>query len=75
MAWTGRPGSPMMAPVHPEESPMSAPQQPPPPGHPYPGGEDNPGYRWAFTAWVVLFLGVICLGLANYLGTYIKYSW
>ena len=49
----------------------------PPPGSTpsYPGGEDNPAYRWAFTLWIVLFLTVICLGLLNYLGTYFKSKW
>ena len=28
-----------------------------------------------FTAWLVLFLGVICLGLLNYLGVYVKSRW
>jgi hypothetical protein len=39
----------------------------------YPGGETAPSYRAAFTLWVVLFLGVICLGLLNYLGLFLKY--
>lgn len=34
---------------------------------PFPRGENDPAYRWAFVAWMVLFLGVICLGLANFL--------
>jgi hypothetical protein len=56
---------------------MSAPQPPTPPEpvHQFPGGEDAPGYRWAFTTWLVLFLGVICLGLLNYLGVYVKSRW
>ena len=56
---------------------MSAPQPPEEPiyVHPYPGGETAPGYRWAFTAWVILFLLVICLGLVNYLATMLKHKW
>ena len=34
---------------------------------PFPRGENDPAYRWAFVAWMVLFLGVVCLGLANFL--------
>jgi hypothetical protein len=34
----------------------------------YPGGEDAPGYRLAFQAWMLLFLGTICVGLLIYLG-------
>jgi hypothetical protein len=54
---------------------MPAPTPPPEPVHSYPGGEDAPAYRWAFTLWVVLFLGVICLGLLGYLGLYAKSRW
>ena len=36
---------------------MPAPTPPHEPVHTYPGGEDAPAYRWAFTLWVVLFLG------------------
>jgi hypothetical protein len=55
---------------------MPAPTPPPSePVHSYPGGEDAPAYRWAFTLWVVLFLGVICLGLLGYLGLYAKSRW
>lgn len=43
--------------------------------HQYPGGETAPSYRLAFTLWVVLFLGVICLGLVNYLGLFAKRTW
>lgn len=42
------------------------------PLQPYPLGENARAYRWAFTAWLVLFLLVICAGLLNYLGTYLK---
>lgn len=41
----------------------------------YPGGDHHPAYRWAFNLWIVLFLGVICVGLLNYLGTYAKRFW
>lgn len=41
----------------------------------YPGGEDAPGYRLAFQAWMVLFLVTICVGLLNYLGSYLKSLW
>ena len=58
---------------------MSAPKPAPTPTsdavHKYPGGEDAAGYRWAFTLWVVLFLGVICVGLLNYLGHFLKRYW
>lgn len=47
--------------------------QHPEPVQSYPGGENAPAYRAAFTLWVVLFLGVICLGLLNYLGLFVKY--
>lgn len=33
----------------------------------FPRGEHDPAYRWAFVVWMVLFLGVICLGLLNFL--------
>lgn len=35
-------------------------------------GDQRAEYRWAFNIWVVLFLGVICAGLLNYLGLYAK---
>ena len=44
----------------------------PDPIHTYPGGEEAPAYQWAFTLWIVTFLGVICLGLLGYLGLYAK---
>ena len=53
---------------------MTTPQAPEP-VQPYPGGEAAQSYRAAFTLWVVLFLGVICLGLLNYLGLFVKYRW
>ena len=56
---------------------MSPPQPPPPsdPVHEYPIGETAPAYRWAFTVWLMLFLGVLCLGLLNYLGVFAKSKW
>lgn len=56
---------------------MSAPQPSPPsePVHEYPGGENAPAYRWTFTAWLVVFLGVLILGLLNYLGVFAKSKW
>lgn len=56
---------------------MAAPTAPTPEPtlDPYPGGANSPAYRWAFAAWVVLFLGVICIGLLNYLGIYAKARW
>ena len=32
----------------------------------FPGGEDAPGYRWAFRAYSVAFLLCLCAGLANF---------
>ena len=40
--------------------------------HSYPGGDEAVGYRRVFDLWVLMFLGVICLGLVNYLGVYAK---
>lgn len=37
-----------------------------------PEDDQRAEYRWAFNAWVFLFLGVICAGLLNYLGLYAK---
>ncbi len=54
---------------------MPAPTPTPEPAPWYPRGEDAPAYRWAFTLWIVLFLGVLCLGLLNYLGIYAKSRW
>lgn len=54
---------------------MPTPNSPPEPVHSYPGGESDPAYRWAFTIWIVLFLGVLCLGLLGYLGLYLKTFW
>jgi hypothetical protein len=50
---------------------MNAPT-PPPQGPHYPGGEDNPAYRWAFNAYAALFLLTLSLGLLNFLGSYLK---
>jgi hypothetical protein len=33
----------------------------------YPGGVDNPRYRFAFRAWMIFFLLLVCVGLLNYL--------
>lgn len=41
----------------------------------YPGGRQAVGYRWAFNAYVVLFLLTVIAGLVNYLGTWLKYRW
>jgi hypothetical protein len=51
------------------------PQQPPPTGMVYPGGENTPGYRLAFQAWMLLALLTICIGLLNFLGSYLKMVW
>ncbi len=46
---------------------MSSPPPPmTPPAMTFPGGEDAPGYRWAFRAYTVLFLLTLCAGLANF---------
>lgn len=50
-------------------------QQPTEPGQVFPGGEAAPAYRSAFTLWLVLFLGVVCLGFLNYLGVFAKRVW
>ena len=42
------------------------------PAEQYPGGEDAPAYRFAFQAWVVVFLLVICTSLLHYLGSWIQ---
>ena len=44
----------------------------PPQGPHYPGGENNPVYRWAFNAYAALFLLTLSLGLLNFLGSYLK---
>jgi hypothetical protein len=46
--------------------------QPKPERQPFPGGEDNPGYRWAFHAYSGLFLLTLSMGLLNFLGSYLK---
>jgi len=38
----------------------------------YPGGDNHPGYKYALMIWMVLFLLVLCFGLLNYLGGYIR---
>jgi hypothetical protein len=61
-----------------KQAPNSAatPAVPEPPilddGPVYPGGITHPAYRWAFTAYAVLFLLLVCLGLANYLVWYLR---
>jgi hypothetical protein len=40
---------------------------PEPTTQPYPGGDDHPAYTFAFQVWVVLFLGIICVGLLNFI--------
>ena len=37
-----------------------------PPAMTFPGGEEAPGYRWAFRVYTVLFLLTLCAGLANF---------
>jgi len=57
---------------------LHAPRVPPPaPAEPddgplVPGGESSPAYRWAFNAFAVLFLLLVCVGLLNYLGWYLN---
>jgi hypothetical protein len=46
-----------------------------PPGPVYPGGENAPGYRLAFQAWMILFLLTLCVGLLNFLGAKFKGIW
>ena len=38
----------------------------------FPGGTTNPAYSLAVTLWLILFLGVLCLGMLNFLGIYLK---
>ena len=35
----------------------------------YPGGADNPRYRFALRAWMIFFLLLVCVGLLNFLVT------
>lgn len=44
----------------------------PTPAEQYPGGENAPAYRFAFQAWVVIFLLVICTSLLHYIGNLIQ---
>ncbi len=44
----------------------STPTTPPAPTMTFPGGDDAPGYRWAFRVFSVLFLLTLCAGLANF---------
>lgn len=48
------------APAEPDDGPL------------VPDGESSPAYRWAFNAFAVLFLVLVCAGLLNYLGWYLK---
>lgn len=57
-------------PVPPQPAPV--PVSPLDQGQLSPGGDDLPAYRWAFNAYVLLFLLMICFGLANYLLWYLK---
>ena len=66
--------------MHPKPAPAPVPLPPPMPspldqGQLSPGGDDLPAYRWAFNTFVILFLLLICFGLANYLGWYAKAHW
>lgn len=56
----------------PAPSPAPAPLSPLDQGQLSPGGDDLPAYRWAFNAFVLLFLLLVCFGLANYLLWYLK---
>ena len=47
-------------------TPSPAPTTPPLPQMTFPGGEDAPGYRWAFRVFSVMFLLTLCAGLANF---------
>jgi len=38
----------------------------------FPGGESEPAYGYALKLWLFLFLGVLCLGMLNFLGIYLK---
>lgn len=33
----------------------------------YPRGEDDPSYVIVFQIWALLFLGIICIGLMNFI--------
>lgn len=39
---------------------------------PFPGGTTSWGYRFAFQAWMALFLLTICAGLVNFLLTWLN---
>jgi hypothetical protein len=51
------------------EPTKSLPVAEPLPPDPYP--DYPPAYSWFFQAWLLMFLGVVCLALMFYLGTYI----
>lgn len=57
---------PWIGPTMPEQP------EPRPVTQPFPSGEAHPSYGYAVTLWLVLFLGVLCLGMLNYLGIYLK---
>ena len=38
----------------------------------YPGGDNRPAYKYAVMIWMVLFLVILCFGLLNYLGGYLR---
>lgn len=64
--------------MHPKHAPVTPPPPTPSPldlGQLSPGGDDLPAYRWAFNVFVILFLLLVCFGLANYLGWYAKAHW
>jgi hypothetical protein len=42
------------------------------PYDPYPRGEADPAHRYAFQAWVVMFLLILCYSLAHYLAMWAK---
>jgi hypothetical protein len=48
-------------------TPRTTSMPPEPTTQPYPGGDDHPAYTFAFQVWVVLFLGIICVGLLNFI--------
>lgn len=43
------------------------------PPDPYP--EYRPVYTWVFQSWLIMFMGVVCIGLLFYLLPYIKSVW
>jgi hypothetical protein len=55
--------------------PISASQGVERPEAKYPGGENAPGYKLALQVWMALFMLTICVGLLNFLGSYLKSMW